>query len=315
MDSTYPRSALLSLQPTANTAVPRAPRRGRRPLGVALGAVALIGLGSIAQDKAEPPQAQIVSGAAELRYTETGYPQRWAAKSLTLSVEADLSRISPDAVGAASRAVAVWQEQAELPRVSLESEAPAEQSEDDAEVPRLDAADLVPDGKNTIGYRRLNLPGHRKDLAITVAYSDPRTGEVVEADIYVNARRDFGMLNESREVVPSCATTNSSSQCGSRYDLQSVLTHELGHFFGLGEDVADPLSTMYECTSACETHKRALTPPDQLSAAELYLAASPEEPQAGGCSVRSSRTPSPITWTLLAGFVLLVARRRSRTRA
>ncbi|MGE0323492.1 MAG: matrixin family metalloprotease [Polyangiaceae bacterium] len=258
------------------------------------------------------PPAQIVSGRAQVRYTEDGYPQRWGKPKLELTVESSLTQIAPDAALAVSRAVSAWQAQPELPRIRvLGGDARAQRTEeDDTEAPRLEAADLVPDGKNTVSYRRLNLPGHKKDLAITVAYADPRTGELVEADIFVNARRDFALLNESPEHSPSCAAERPSNQCGSVYDLQSVLTHELGHFLGLGEDVDDPLSTMFECTSACETHKRQLSVPDKGSAAELYLAESPEDATNVGCSVQRQRAQFPFRGLLFGGFALLMLWRR-----
>ncbi|MEZ4372387.1 MAG: hypothetical protein R3B07_16290 [Polyangiaceae bacterium] len=312
MRSTYPKPASLSLQPTARTSVPRAARRGSRLWLLALAALIVGGLTLAPETDPEMPSAQIVSGRAEVRYTEDGYPQRWGKAELELTVESGLTQIAPDAVLAVTRAVSAWQAQPERPRIRvLGGDARAQRTEDDdTEAPRLDEADLVPDGKNTVSYRRLNLPGHRKDLAITVAYADPRTGEVVEADIFVNARRDFALLGENPEHSPSCAAQRPSTQCGSVYDLQSVLTHELGHFYGLGEDVDDPLSTMFECTSTCETHKRQLSVPDKGSAAELYLAESPRDAKNVGCSVQRQPGKIPFRGLLFGGFVLLMFWRR-----
>jgi hypothetical protein len=64
-------------------------------------------------------------------------------------------------------------------------------------------------------------------LAKTTATFDPDTGEILDADIEINhANNDFTINDEVVE-----------------YDLQSVLTHELGHFIGL-DHTFDPDATM-----------------------------------------------------------------------
>ncbi|MEZ4231883.1 MAG: matrixin family metalloprotease [Polyangiaceae bacterium] len=256
----------------------------------------------------------IVSGSAQVRYTEDGIPERWGSTQLTLQIDPTLKRLDPNAADAVARSVEAWQGLENLPRVDVMSLAGSSDEDDDAPA-KLEESELVPDGKNTISYRRLNIPGHRKDLAITVTYANPRTGEIVEADMYVNARRDFGLLARDIEATPSCSGSV-SGRCDQRFDLQSVVTHELGHLFGLGEDLEDPLSTMYLCTSPCETHKRVLSEPDHLSATELYLAEIPAEEQGVSCSMGRHAVPPlrAVAWLLLGASGLLL-HRRSRLRA
>jgi hypothetical protein len=201
-----------------------------------------------------------------------------------------------------------------------------------------------PDGKNTVTVAPITVKGHEHDLAITLTYSDEQSGDIVEADIIVNseypfrtlASNDDGYGNTDQQASDENASTGNGTQLtvssarasctavaqrascqGNSYDLQNVLTHEVGHFFGLGEDMEDPATTMYYCTSRCETHKRVLTNSDSQVMMSLY-SASPEssaEPP-GGCG---GARLAPRGGLREAGFALLFAlaalARRRRTAA
>ncbi len=311
MQSTHPVG--LSLRPVAHTRAPDAfPRRRKGRAWLVAGAtLVLVSLGTFSHREPPSPAPRIVSGAAEIRFTERGDPERWGARDLVLWVDPTFRSVDGEAPQAVAQAVDAWQHIEQLPRVQVKTE-PPRTDERAAGPAALELADLIPDGKNTVSYRRLNIPGHRRDLAITVAYANPSTGEVVEADIFVNARRDFGLLSQELDAGASCADRTRGASCGSRFDLESVVTHELGHFFGLGEDTEDPWSTMYECTSLCETHKRVLSEPDSLSATELYLTEAPRhDGTGGGCSVkRRGGAPSEsLAWCAL-GLALIALRSR-----
>jgi hypothetical protein len=58
--------------------------------------------------------------------------------------------------------------------------------------------------------------------------------------------------------------------CKATYDVQSVLTHEVGHFFGLGEDTTDTSATMYFSTTPCDLGKRDLATGDSGEMSTLY---------------------------------------------
>jgi hypothetical protein len=97
--------------------------------------------------------------------------------------------------------------------------------------------------------------------------------------------------------------------------VQNVMTHEVGHFFGLGEDMEDSSATMYYCTNRCETHKRVLTVADASVMTTLYPEDAPEtgESKAAGCGgarlARGQGGARP-EWVLVLGVLFAVARRR-----
>jgi hypothetical protein len=73
------------------------------------------------------------------------------------------------------------------------------------------------DDVNTIGFR--NRPDLERVLASTGFTYIVSTGELVEADIFFNSRFQW--------------TTAAAGEAG-RFDVQSIATHEAGHFLGLG---------------------------------------------------------------------------------
>ena len=79
------------------------------------------------------------------------------------------------------------------------------------------ASPLDQDGANVIGF------AHRPDLERTLASTsfliDTRSGEILESDIFFNSTFQWS-------VAPG-------GEAG-RFDVQSIATHESGHFLGLG---------------------------------------------------------------------------------
>jgi hypothetical protein len=164
-------------------------------------------------------------------------------------------------------------------------------------------------------YAPIEFEGHQDDLAITIGFSDDETGEITEADIIINARQPFSTLEAPFTPVRarSCNSEIESSRCDHRYDLQNVLTHEVGHFYGLGEDEEDRTSTMFSCTSPCETHKRHLGPTDVELISSIYATGYQENWASVACSVAERRAPVGAGWAAslaLLGFVALGRRRR-----
>jgi len=241
--------------------------------------------------------------SAEVRSLENGALQRWRKPEVSVVIDASVHDVTPGAEQAVIQAFGAWlSANPNLPELSIEYGRGLK--------PKLD-----PDGINAVIYAPIEFSGHRDDLAITIGFSDEETGEITEADIIINSRHAYGTLETDAPGAPttSCDGSSQASSCEHRYDLQNVMTHEVGHFYGLGENRHNRISTMYSCTSACETHKRDLSDDDQRGISLLYEQGSAQRQM--GCSMASRAPGAPLgSWAggfLTIALVSLLRRRRS----
>jgi hypothetical protein len=280
---------------------------------LAAGAAALLAKRAV-EDWLEPKPTRPVE-------TSLGHQQHWQTSGLVVTLDESLDRLGPHHEAAIRRAFAAWDAAgAPLPEVRFQRGKGRRPS-------------LTPDGVNSVILAPIDFEGHEMDLAITVGFSNPKTGEITEADIVINTRHRFSDVQPppsaalasapqessaraatkaaSAEVRPqSCVGHFDGSTCGQSYDLQNVLTHEVGHFWGLGEDYEDPRATMFSCTSACEVHKRELTAGDQKLVSDLYAGIDPN----AGCGSHLA-SPATLPWfaaPLIAGATALFVWRRRR---
>jgi len=179
-------------------------------------------------------------------------------------------------------------------------------------------------------------------LALTSVWAADGTGEIVDADVQVNAVNfawaDLDVASDPR-----------------RQDLQNALTHEMGHFIGLDhtcfqpgtvdtvpvDQNGDPIpscdtasalvraTTMFASAAPGDTQKRTLESDDRQAICDIYpIAKDPMScPAPGGgtgcqCAIdvgspvtgRRGSWAAPIAVTTLAGLWLGLARRRARRR-
>jgi hypothetical protein len=108
------------------------------------------------------------------------------------------------------------------------------------------------DGINTIAIISSEWPYDPAAIAITrnfyVSGTSARAGQILDTDILIN------------EVDFTFSTTGAAG----RHDVRNILTHEVGHFLGLGHEAGtiDPDATMYALAAPGETKKRDLAEND-----------------------------------------------------
>jgi hypothetical protein len=323
----YQPPSVLSLRSSANTVAPedqnpRSPhhasaRPSRRRLWLSAALATAVGAICAGVLRSEDVSPQVLSGSPGYRMSKSGKPQLWQKKALTIHLDHSLHKVG--ATEAVMHAFGRWVESdARLPDIAFESGGTS--------------AEPKRDGKSTISFARITAPGHERDLAITMTYSEEQSGEIVEADIVINSMYSVGVLqaredqwrrnrsghDDDHDDDRTGATTmkDESADCQNRYDVQNIVTHEAGHFFGLGEDPVERDATMFQKIDQCETHKRVLSTTDVAAVSALYAGAEdPEEAAAGprACAfVGAPAGTSGLTW---AGLVVLGAwasRRRRR---
>jgi hypothetical protein len=219
-------------------------------------------------------------------------------------------------------------------------------------VPTLAPLDATPppvayDAKNSIIFRESDWPHPNEALAATTVTSAP-DGHIVDVDVEINASSPLQLwmnLDEGEVPPPPPPNVENGPEF---YDLQSALTHELGHFIGLmhtcfrpqdgprlNDDKDRPVpdcdgtpedqaSVMFPRVGAGETSKRTLSPDDIDAVCTIYAPSRAHEACAldtvpPGCGVAPPRRTKPrAALGAIAGLATLaelVRRRRRRLSA
>ncbi len=165
----------------------------------------------------------------------------------------------------------------------------------------------VPDKQNLIVWHEDQWPpagvGDRMITeempAVTTVVFDVDTGVIIDADIDLNGVHFFWTVSDDPNQVIT--------------DIQSIVTHEIGHLLGLDHS-EDPETTMYPSTTEGQTHKRSLSQDDQDGICFIYPfggntplgpGQSSELPDVeGGCRVAPAAPSSPL---LFLGLMLICA--------
>jgi hypothetical protein len=153
-------------------------------------------------------------------------------------------------------------------------------------------------------------------VGLTTVSFNSETGDIVDADIEINATANVPLSVTLSDQIPQ-----------NQYDLQSILTHEAGHFLGLGHS-SDPDAVMRPMYMAGTASLRvpndddiagicAIYPPDRTAQQCNFTPKGgfanecPLSLYQGGCSFARGRTPGGegALVTLLVAFA--VARRRA----
>lgn len=129
-------------------------------------------------------------------------------------------------------------------------------------------------------------------VALTVLTYDRNSGEIRDADVLLDDwSHDFC-------VAPACGAA--------AYDLQSTLTHEFGHVFGLDHS-ANVDATMFAGAGPGESNKRSLENDDITGLCTAYSATCNgcAEAPSGGCQTRGAVVAGQ--WLALLTLLLLLS--------
>jgi len=112
------------------------------------------------------------------------------------------------------------------------------------------------DGENVVGFGHIG-----NAVGLTRFWVDRSTGSVIEFDVVLNVR--YPWSTASSGTIEDCSGTPGA------FDVQAVLTHELGHPVGLEHFVND-VQTMHPFVATGETRKRTLAAGDTAGANVKY---------------------------------------------
>jgi Matrixin len=135
--------------------------------------------------------------------------------------------------------------------------------------------------QNLIVFRDRSWPyedGATDTLGLTTLTLNLETGEILDADLEINASR--GNFSTT-DTVPSDG-----------FDLLSVVTHEVGHFFGLAH-ARDPMSTMFASYQSGSSELRSLTEDDVAGICAIYPTATTRSGGASGLVAADACDPTP----------------------
>lgn len=328
LSSLRPKRSIFTLRPFSHTEVPPAEQTGptepgpprRRPRWpLVAGAVTIAALPLLwwVGHRKNEPRARapvvLVNGTPQTKETAQGHVERWGKGEVTVAIDQSVDALGPGARAAVQTAFGTWLASgAKLPELRFDTTS--------GKVPKLE-----PDGVSSVMFSPIELPGHKKDLAITISFADPSTGRIVESDVVINSKRPFALLDAPPAAQPGDddgehEEAGEAPGCKGWYDLQAVATHEAGHFFGLDEDPEDAQATMFYKTAKCELRKRDLATPDRSVMAMLYEGEPPLGGDAatdtgagcgGGASIAGGLPAHRrAAWVMLGALGLLALRRR-----
>jgi MYXO-CTERM domain-containing protein len=226
----------------------------------------------------------LISYAYVVKQTSTGADVHWTDASVIMSpalTPVPMGVTTDEATIALRASVATWQAALDGTGVAIELSPDS-----------VTSAPHINDGVNSV---RFAMAADDPDieagvLALTFVSFQTGTGVAVDADVVMNAS-DF-------------TWTTGTTDCAREYDLESALTHELGHALGLAHAIGHPEATMYATGEACETTKRTLADDDQAGLDSLYRTPATADMPAGGCSTGSNAGFAMLPIMLALGLAL-----------
>ena len=241
-----------------------------------------------------------------------GLPLFWPGGCVGFSFQKNLTaKLDPDLVRAAvRRSFQAW---TQLPCAS--GTATLAFSENDDTACNASGYDDKGPNVNVVLFRDDDFPYRDEDntLAKTTVTYDAKTGAILDADIEVNSAFNEVTISDKRVV----------------YDLESIMTHEVGHFIGIAHS-PDPVATMFASYETGDTSLRSIEQDDIDAVCAIYpperevkcdttpkggqqvCAEGPEAEEDKGCAQGGGRPSLPAAAVLCATLLALAGRRARR---
>jgi hypothetical protein len=132
------------------------------------------------------------------------------------------------------------------------------------------------DGTCADKYNCWDHSGSADIIALTTVTYRPSTGEIIDADVELNGWDGTGSLSGADGYYFTCGNyptvcTAPGQQNCIYMDVQNTVTHEAGHFLGLGHTTVSG-ATMFPSASAGDTNKRTLEADDVSGICSIYPA-------------------------------------------
>jgi len=254
--------------------------------------------------------------AFELKHTSHGQPVEWRGGPVSFVVDPSVEAAVSGGGAAADHAVGVWSGAEGAPVLSTSAGA--------------GGGKPAVDGRNTILYAPDGFAPAGEALAVTVLSYDDLSGAIVDADIVINGQYAFAVLPDGAQ--PPQGMSPVSTEGGgdpdehghghgraTPFDLEHVITHEVGHSLGLGDAPDVTSAVMYAYSMPGDASGRAPASDDLDGLDALYAGSSPSA--GAGCgqsSVAAGRVRGADAWGALAlvlgAGVWLAMRRRAARR-
>jgi MYXO-CTERM domain-containing protein len=249
-----------------------------------------------------------VAQAWQTKQTGNGDPVRWFDGHITVVVGAPEEPVSGGAASAIAAIHHGFNSWLGVVPGEIEIEFIDEVIEHDGhEGPRNRDLAIARDGQNVVKWIHhdwetvVTDPGNAKALAVAIPHIDSATGEILEVDIAINADR-----------YRFTASPMIAAGCREHYDVQNVIAHEAGHFFGMAHNELDTEATMYDRQKPCENMKRDLADDDVSGFLFLYIETPIPDTDVAvlGCSVGAPAAAPHLVWLLAVAGLALVPRRK-----
>jgi hypothetical protein len=227
----------------------------------------------------------------------TGIPIWWPQYCISYSMQYQASKKVDlaAATGAAERAFAVWQEApcpgGGVPSIKVDHVFGSVAC-------KMHEYNQVDGNANVILFHDdvWPYPAGSDVLALTTVTFSKKTGDIYDVDMEINAKQP---LSTSEIVDPEA------------YDLQSIMTHEAGHFLGLGHSL-DPQATMWTQYSTGTDSFRNLSDDDIAGICNTYPPTS--DSQICDYQPRQGFSPECGLYPAGAGSCAVTAHAHARTR-